>query len=87
MNQRTSLVLDQELYREVKALAANSGRTVSSILEAALRVYLEMLVTRPEDPGLVQLPSAGGLRPGIDLGNKEQIAELLESEDFAKLLI
>lgn len=87
MNHRTSLVLDPELYREVKAEAANSGRTVSSVLEAALRSYLELLVNRSADPGLVQLPSAGGLRPGIDLGNKEQISALLDIEDFAKLHI
>lgn len=46
-----------------------------------------MLVTRHEDPSLVQRPSAGGLRPRMNLGNKEQIAALLDSEDFAKLLI
>jgi hypothetical protein len=40
MNQRTSLVLDQELYREVKAEAANSVQTVSYVLEAAIRFNL-----------------------------------------------
>jgi len=87
MNQRTSLVLDQELYREVKAEAANSGQTVSSVLEAALRFYLELPSIREEDPGLVQLSTGGGLKPGIDLYNKEQIAALLDVEDFAKLHI
>ncbi|MCH9676360.1 MAG: ribbon-helix-helix domain-containing protein [Actinomycetia bacterium] len=87
MNQRTSLVLDQELYREVKAEAANSGQTVSSVLEAALRFYLELRSIREEDPGLVQLSTGGGLKPGIDLYNKEQIAALLDVEDFAKLHI
>lgn len=87
MNQRTSLVLDPGLHREVKAEAANSGRTVGSVLDAALRSYLELLVNRPADQGLVQLPSARGLRPGIDLVNKEQISALLDVEDFAKLHI
>jgi plasmid stability protein len=34
---RTTIRIDDELYREVKARAARSGRTVAAVLEDAVR--------------------------------------------------
>ena len=36
-NMRTTIRIDDELYREVKARAARSGRTVAAVLEDAVR--------------------------------------------------
>ena len=37
---RTTLVLDEELYRAVKRKAVDRGRPVRALLEEALRMYL-----------------------------------------------
>ena len=37
MNRRTTLVLDDSLYSELKALAAREGRTLTEVIERTLR--------------------------------------------------
>ncbi len=69
---RTTIVLDSDLLREAKKAAIDQDRTLSDLVEAALK---EALAAKP---GVKRkLPSyPGGLLPGIDLTNKEQMDEL-----------
>lgn len=75
---RTTITIDADLLAEAKALAARSHRTVSSVLEDALRDLLAR-GTDPRDQDAIRLPAygRGGLRPGVDLSDKDQVAELL----------
>lgn len=72
---RTTLVIDDDLYREIKALAAQSGTTVTSVVERALRDTLERTAARPA-PRLPTLPQTGGTRPGVNLRDNASIRDL-----------
>lgn len=72
---RTTIRIDDELYRSVKERAARSGRTVASVLEDAVRVGLtEPAATRT--PLTIRPSGRGGLRPGVDLTSNAVLAEL-----------
>lgn len=72
------MTIDDDLLAQVKVLAARSRRPVSSLLEDALREMLERGEAHA-DQAPVRLTTYGsvGLRPGVDLTNKQQVAELL----------
>jgi predicted DNA-binding protein len=75
---RTTIRIDDELYRKVKAMAARSGRTVTAVLEDAIRrglVPSEQLAARRY---AVRPMGSGGLRPGLDLSSNVAIAEAME---------
>ena len=75
---RTTVSIPDDVLREAKLAAARSGRTLSDLVEDALRVLLGRreagVSTAP------QLPVFGGsgLRPGVDLEDKEGLSALLD---------
>lgn len=75
---RTTVSIDDHLLAEVKQIAAREHRTIGSVLEDALQ---RMLAERAAEPTLAEfaLPThgAGGLRPGVDLEDRDAMAELL----------
>lgn len=74
---RTTVSLDDELLAQVKVIAARTHRTIGSVLEDALRKFLAEQDTAEVSFELprfdVQRP---GLRDGVDLSDKEQLADL-----------
>ena len=76
---RTTLTIDDHLLSEAKAIAAHTHRSIGSVFEDALRQMLARTDGPRSTRGPVSLPTDGGsgLQPGVDLENKEQIAELL----------
>lgn len=79
---RTTVNLDDELLRRAKERAARQGRTLSEVVSDALRVLLaEQAGPRRE----VTLPTFGGsgLRPGVDLEDKDALASLLDEGNHA----
>jgi len=81
---RTTLTIDDHLLSEAKAVAARTHRTIGSVFEDALRQMLARAVDPRSPTGAVSLPSDGGsgLQPGVDLENKDQIAQLVGDEDI-----
>lgn len=76
---RTTVNIDERLLAEAKLIAARSHRTIGSILEDALRKLLSDQVDERPD-GRFELPDyhySGGLQPGVDLYDKELMAEVL----------
>jgi plasmid stability protein len=75
---RTTVNIDDNLLAEAKVLAAKTSRSLGAVLEDALRA---MLRRQTEDRGRTEfrLPTygAGGLQPGVDLDDKEAVAELM----------
>lgn len=79
MTTRTTVRLPDELMREVKKLAAESDRTIASVIEDALRQLLER---RPEGKVSARpLPVDGevGLCPGVDLADGRALREILDA--------
>lgn len=75
---RTTIRLNDELYRELKEKAARSGRTVASVLEDAVRRGLHAPEQRNAGRYVVRATGEGGLRPGVDLSSNDAIAEAMD---------
>jgi len=75
---RTTIRIDDELYREVKAKAARSGRTVASVLEDAVRRGLNPPEQQTGGRYVVRPTGEGGLRPGVDLASNATTHEAMD---------
>ena len=75
---RTTIRIDDHLLRQAKQVAARTERTLGEVVEDALRVALADAVAPPRDA--VTFPTFGGsgLRPGVDLDDKDALAALLD---------
>jgi hypothetical protein len=77
---RTTVVLDDQVHTEAKALAAKLGISLSRLLEESLRSRLNQRHAEVNQP-LRPLPvcrAGGGLRPGLDLDNMKTIHSALD---------
>jgi plasmid stability protein len=83
---RTTIRIDDELYREVKARAARSGRTVAAVLEDAVRRGLAPSERPAGGRYSVQAAGAGGLQPGVDLSSNATVAEAMDEGTSADAL-
>ena len=81
---RTTIRLDDDLFSELKQLAAASGRTLTSIIEDALR---ESLARRKLRTGKhrIRVPvfSGKGVQPGVDLDSSANLLDFMEESDAA----
>ncbi len=77
---RTTVTIDDALLAEARQLALTTGRTLGAVVDDALRVLLHERAADPAKP--VDLPAYGGsgLRPGVDLEDKDALAALLDDE-------
>ncbi len=75
---RTTIRIDDELYREVKTQAARSGRTVAAVLEDAVRRGLKPPKQRAVRRYEVRTTGRGGLRSGVDLSSNVAVAEAMD---------
>ena len=75
---RTTLNIDDDLYRRAKSQAAQRGCSVTSVIEDALRTAL---LDPAPDQAIPDLPIAretGGPMPGIDLHDARALAAVLD---------
>jgi hypothetical protein len=79
---RTTVRLHEPLLAEAKKYAAETGKTLTAVIEDALR---ETLARRkqPTKTRRVRLPTfAGGkLQPGVDLDDNSALLDLMEGRD------
>ncbi|HEX6793550.1 MAG TPA: ribbon-helix-helix protein, CopG family [Casimicrobiaceae bacterium] len=77
---RTTVRLDEHLLAEAKKFAAESGRTLTAVLEDALRDALARRATR-EKRTRVRLETfrGDGLWPGVDLDDSAALLDTMES--------
>ena len=78
---RTTINLDDALLAEAKQVAARTGRSLTAVVEDALRESLHRrhrTVRRA-----VELPvfGAGGVQPGVDLDDSAALLDLMEKDD------
>jgi hypothetical protein len=76
---RTTFNLDDQLYRDLKRLSVETGRTLKDLLEESLR---ERLARRRKGTARrrVTLPTfrGGGLLPGVDLDDTASLLDRME---------
>lgn len=77
---RTTITLDDQLLVEIKRLAAESGRTLSAVIEEAIRASLARRddSRRDEPVSLPTFKGGGGVRPGVDLSNNAALLDVME---------
>ncbi len=77
---RTTMLLPDDLYREVKRAAADDDRTVTSFVEEALREQLRRrgAAIQPRRPYVVKPIGHGGTLPGVDLTSNAALEDLME---------
>lgn len=83
---RTTVRIDDALYRAVKARAAATGRTVGEVIEDALRRTLH--ARDDEDVDIPPLPThgSGGTLPGVDLTDGAALRDLMDADEDADAL-
>ena len=75
---RTTLNLDDELMRTVKRRAAETGRTVTSMIETALRDLIRR-EERPVSSYVFDWPVVeGGAQPGVDLTDRDSLIDRMD---------
>ena len=76
---RTTVTIDDDLYTDAKVHAARSGRGVGSVIEDALRDYLERArVAQATDVGPLPSMRSGGVRPGVDLNDMSAVIDIMD---------
>jgi len=81
MRTRTTIRLDARLLAEAKKTAASSGRTLTAVIEDALREWL--LRRRGQRTTVIAtLPTfrGHGVLPGVDLDNSAGLLALMEED-------
>lgn len=76
---RTTVRIDDRLLREAKQFAARNGRTLTAVIEDALR----QLLSRREPPGerrpfRIHPFKGTGLAPGVDLDDSARLLDRME---------
>jgi hypothetical protein len=76
---RTTVNIDEHLLTEAKLLAARTRRTLGAVVDDALRMVLAPDYAGGSGERRVRLPTDGGsgLQPGVDLEDREALAEIL----------
>lgn len=79
---RTTIRMNDELLRRAKKLAAEEGRTLTSIIEEGVANVLNS--RRTVSKRRVKLPVSkkrGGVWPGIHITNSAQLYDIMDRDD------
>lgn len=79
---RTTVTLEPDLAKKVKALAHRLGVSFKQALNEVIRHGLHASARREARTRFTVKPHAGGFRPGIDPGKLNQLVDQLDTEDF-----
>ena len=79
---RTTVNVDEHVLAEAKAVAAQTNRSLGSLIDDALRRLFQQM-EQSGGRSRVRVPTGGGsgLRPGVDLEDRLALAELLDEDD------
>ena len=75
---RTTVRIDDDLYRRVKQRAAAERRTVASVIEDAVRVGMAEPESQAVDRFVLVPTGEGGLQPGVELSSNAALREILD---------
>lgn len=79
---RTTVRLDDDLLSEAKQVAAETDRTLTAVIEDALRQHLSQRRQLTErEPVRLKTVDGNGPLPGVDLDDSASLLELMERAD------
>jgi hypothetical protein len=78
---RTTINIDDALLAEAKQVAARTGRSLTAVVEDALRQSLHR--RHQASRRAIELPvfGEGGMRPGVDLDDSAALLDVMEGND------
>ena len=76
---RTTVRLDDRLLADARRYAAQSGRTLTSLIDEGLRDLLARRAA-PLPAGRITLPTggSGGLRPGVSIDSNAALLDVMD---------
>jgi hypothetical protein len=79
---RTTVRLDERLLRQAKAVAAEERRTLTAVIDDALRQFLARRSAPRAKRAPIKLVTfrGDGLQPGVDLDDTAALIELMEKD-------
>ncbi len=77
---RTTVNISDELLAEAKVVAARTRRSLGAVIDDALRVSFERVSAGAQTEWTFPTAGAGGLRRGVNLDDKDALAELLDDD-------
>jgi len=75
---RTTLIIDDAIFRDLKRLAVEESRTLSEVTQEVLREGLRGRRHRRRKGRPPRLPSFSMGRPAVDLSDREHLLDLLD---------
>ena len=72
---KTTLVIDDQVMKRLKQEAARQNRTISELVESALRAFLKPAKRSPKLPPLPTFNSGGHL---VDISNRDELYKVLD---------
>lgn len=77
---RTTIRIEDGLYRRLKARAAETGRTVGELVEDAVREALGRRPARPTKVRSLPVYGGSGVLPGVDLASNVALRERMDDD-------
>ena len=77
---RTTIHIDDHLFAELKGIAANTGKTLTAVIQDALRESLSRRRTTERPAVDLPLFHGTGVRPGVDLSDSASLIDLIEGD-------
>jgi len=79
---RTTIRLDNDLLAQIKLLAARSGKTMTAVIEDALReTFARQENSAGRDTVRLTTVPGHGLQPGIDLDDSAALLDFMAEND------
>jgi hypothetical protein len=79
---RTTIRLDEDLLARAKKLAIDTDRTLTQVVEDALRTTLSRRnSSKARQPVKLHTCGGKGLQPGVDLNSNAGLADLMDQHD------
>lgn len=78
---RTTIRLDDQLLKSAKRFAHDTGKSLTAVIEDALRQVLSRkTITHPRKPLKLTTVSGLGVRPGVDLDDSAVLLAFMEQQ-------
>jgi hypothetical protein len=77
---RTTIRIDDALYRRIKSRAAQTGRPVSAVIEDALREALRPRPAGGAEPIPLPVFGGSGVMPGVDLASNAALRDRMDED-------
>jgi hypothetical protein len=77
---RTTIRIDEQLLKEAKQMAARSGKSLTAVIEDALResISRQKMSGQSEGPARLVTFNGKGIQPGVDLDDSASLVDLME---------